>query len=54
MSHLVSLFKSYIIGLRVQCLNVVNTTKDYMKRLHFNVAFLQWDRKPTKSSGIVS
>ena len=31
------------------CRKIVNTIKDYMKRLHFDLAFLKYDGKATKS-----
>ena len=34
-------------------LKVVNTTKDYVKRLHFHLTFSRWDGKPAKFGGLV-
>ena len=57
---IVSQFKSYIIELTPRCWthlsfgwNVLSTTKDYTKRLHFHLAFSQFDGEARKPDCIV-
>ena len=49
--QLIQILKHFTLTLK--CWKVVNTTKDYRKRLHLYLVFLQCDSKPTKSGDLV-